>query len=94
MPLRDALEAVRVAAGEGLRLLNFAFHSPSVEPGHTPYVRTAADLAAFHRWWEEVLDLLARLGVRSASLDELLAAADAACGAPAASAIATQAGGL
>ncbi len=76
MPLADALEAVRVAEGEGLRVLNFAFHSPSVEPGHTPYVRDAADLAAFWRWWEEVLALLDRLGVRNASLAELLEASE------------------
>jgi len=75
MPLADALEAVRVAVGEGLRVLNFAFHSPSLEPGHTPYVRDAADLAAFWAWWDAVLALLDRLGVRNASLAELLAAA-------------------
>lgn len=78
MPLHEAKEAVRVALGEGLQLLNFAFHSPSVEPGHTPYVRTQADLAAFLRWWDEMLALLDRLGVKSASVDEILAAA---CGA-------------
>lgn len=78
MPLGEAKEAVRVAVGEGLRLLNFAFHSPSVEPGHTPYVRTQADLAAFLRWWDEVLALLDRLGVRPASLDEIIAACGAA----------------
>jgi len=77
MPLADALEAVRVAAGEGLRVLNFAFHSPSVEPGHTPYVRDAADLAAFWRWWDAVLALLDRLGIRNASLGEVLEAAAA-----------------
>ena len=76
MPLSDALEAIRIAAGEGLRVLNFAFHSPSVEPGHTPYVRDAADLAAFWRWWDEVLALLDRLGIRNASLGELLEAAN------------------
>lgn len=75
MPLADVLEAVRVAVGEGLRVLNFAFHSPSLEPGHTPYVRDAADLAAFWRWWEAVLALLDRLDVRNASLAELLEAA-------------------
>ena len=77
MPLADALEAVRVAVGEGVRVLNFSFHSPSVEPGHTPYVRDAADLARFHGWWDAVLALLDRLGVRPVSLDELIAAADA-----------------
>ncbi|MEP9360851.1 polysaccharide deacetylase family protein [Sphingomonas sp. KR3-1] len=75
MPLHEAKEAIRVAVGEGLRLLNFAFHSPSVEPGHTPYVRTAADLAAFLHWWDAVLALLDQLGVRAASVDEIVAAA-------------------
>ena len=75
MPLRDALEAVAVAVGEGLRLLNFAFHSPSVAPGFTPYVRDAADLARFHAWWDAILADLTRRGVRAASLDQVIAAA-------------------
>jgi hypothetical protein len=91
MPLAEALEAVRVAAGEGVRLLNFSFHSPSIEPGHAPYVRDAADLAAFWRWWDAVFALLARLSVAPASLAEIL---DAACGAAPTSASAADAGGL
>ncbi len=91
MPLHEAKEAIRTAVGEGLRLLNFAFHSPSVEPGHTPYVRTAADLAAFLRWWDEVLALLDRLGVRAASVDEIVTAA---CGPARGSARAGLLGGL
>lgn len=75
MPLRDALEAIAVAVGEGLRLLNFAFHSPSLAPGHTPYVRDAADLARFHAWWDAVLDDLARRDIAAASLDQLIVAA-------------------
>lgn len=74
MPLPDALEAIAVALGEGVRLLNFAFHSPSVAPGHTPYVRDATDLAAFQHWWDEVLSELARRGARAASLAALLTA--------------------
>ena len=31
----------------GLRTFMFSFHSPSLEPGHTPYVRTRADLDQF-----------------------------------------------
>lgn len=76
MPIADALEAVRVAVGEGVRVLNFSFHSPSVAPGHTPYVRDAADLARFFAWWEAMLDALDRLGVRPASSGEIVAAAD------------------
>ncbi|GAA0322560.1 hypothetical protein GCM10009087_36040 [Sphingomonas oligophenolica] len=75
MPLADALEAIAVALGEGLRLLNFSFHSPSLAPGHTPYVRDAADLAAFHHWWDRVLADLERRGVAPASLDTIIAAA-------------------
>ncbi|SDA19487.1 polysaccharide deacetylase family protein [Sphingomonas sp. NFR15] len=75
MPLADALEAIAVAVGEGVRVLNFAFHSPSLAPGHTPYVRDAADLARFHRWWRAVLSDLDRRGIRAASLDTLIAAA-------------------
>lgn len=94
MPLDDVREAIRVAAAEGTRLLNFSFHSPSLEPGHTPYVRTAADLAAFYRWWEGVLAELDRLSIRSASAAEIIQALDTACDGAGTSAIAGRAGGL
>ncbi len=75
MPLADALEAVRVAIGEGVRVLNFSFHSPSLVPGHTPYVRDAAGLAAFHAWWDQVLALLDARGAKPIGLDALIDAA-------------------
>ena len=75
MPLRDVLRALDVATGDE-RLLAFSFHSPSLVPGHTPYVRDAADLAVFWRWWDGVLSRLDRLGVRYATLAEILAAAE------------------
>jgi len=68
-------EAIAVAIGEGARLLNFSFHSPSLVPGNTPYVRDASDLARFWSWWDRVLAELDRRGVRSASLNEVIAAA-------------------
>lgn len=74
MPLADAREAVRVAVGEGEQFLNFSFHSPSLVPGHTPYVRDKADLRAFERWWDEMLALLDRCGARPISLNEVIAA--------------------
>ncbi|WP_404338918.1 polysaccharide deacetylase family protein [Sphingomonas sp. MMS12-HWE2-04] len=91
MPLAEALEAIRIAIGDGLRLLNFSFHSPSLVPGHTPYVRDAGDLAAFHRWWDAVFTLLGQLGVAPASLAEIV---EAACGPALTSASAGAAGGL
>ncbi|WP_448660357.1 polysaccharide deacetylase family protein [Sphingomonas sp. CJ99] len=78
MPLADALEAVRVAVDHGVRLLNFSFHSPSLVPGHTPYVRDAADLAAFHCWWTDMLDQLDRMGIAPIAESELVAVMDAA----------------
>lgn len=74
MPIAAALEAVAVAAGEGLRLFNLSFHSPSLAPGHTPYVRDAADLKRFHTWWTTILDEFDRRGIRNASLNEILEA--------------------
>jgi hypothetical protein len=42
--LRSATEAMLKA---GIRIFNFTYHSPSLTPGHTPYVRSAAELDAF-----------------------------------------------
>lgn len=75
IPVREALEAIRVAIGEGVRVLSFAFHSPSLAPGHTPYVKDDADLAAFWHWWDKILAELDRLGAKAAGLDDVIAAA-------------------
>ena len=77
MPIEQALAAVRIAVrDEGQRLLTFSFHSPSLEPGHTPYVRDARDLDRFWHWWDRMFAELDALGVRPTTLDALLAAAD------------------
>jgi hypothetical protein len=76
MPLDEALAAVDVAIGDGARLITFSFHSPSLAPGNTPYVRDADDLARFRQWWRAMAARLVRLDVTYASLDEIIAAAD------------------
>ena len=76
MPLAQALDAVERAKNDGLKLLAFSFHSPSLVPGHTPYVRTAADLDGFWHWWTGMAAHLGRLDIRPATLDEVLAAGD------------------
>ena len=78
VPIKEACAAVRVALGDGHRLLSLSFHSPSLVPGHTPYVRNAADRARFDRWWEVMFDLLDRLGVTPVTLGEIVAASDRA----------------
>jgi hypothetical protein len=69
----EALRAVDVAVDDGLPLLVFSFHSPSLAPGHTPYVREAADLEAFYDWWREIFAHLARRGAQATCVRELLA---------------------
>ncbi|MGD9810661.1 MAG: polysaccharide deacetylase family protein [Sphingobium sp.] len=68
----EAKRAIDRLLGDGLRLLVFSFHSPTLAPGHTPYVRNDDDLNSFWRWWDDVLAHLALRGVAPASLDEIL----------------------
>jgi hypothetical protein len=45
--LQEMIALTRALIDDGLRLFSLTFHSPSVEPGHTPYVRTQSDLDTF-----------------------------------------------
>lgn len=74
MPLADALEAIAAMLDGDLPIFSLSFHTPSVEPGHTPYVRDQADLIAFWRWWDGVFGAFARAGVTSVRSDEIIAA--------------------
>lgn len=76
IPAERACKAIDIAINLRLPVLNFSFHSPSLQPGNTPYVRSAADLALFYRWWDVVLDHLARRGVEATTMAEILAMAD------------------
>lgn len=76
IPADKACAAIDIALRARLPLLNFSFHSPSLQPGNTPYVRTDADLEAFYRWWDVVLAHLARRGVEPTTAAEMVASAD------------------
>lgn len=73
----EAMAAIDALIEEGVPVLNFSFHSPTLEPGHTPYVRSEADRTAFYGWWDRVLNHLARRNVLPATLDQLLDAVQA-----------------
>jgi hypothetical protein len=45
--LLEMIALTRALLAEGLTLFSMTFHSPSVAPGHTPYVRSQADLSTF-----------------------------------------------
>ena len=76
----DAMAGIDRAVADGVRLLTFSFHSPTLEPGHTPYVRSVRDREMFDRWWDQVFDRLARHGVTATTISAVLDAADRATG--------------
>ncbi|GAA0540752.1 hypothetical protein FHS83_000051 [Rhizomicrobium palustre] len=49
----DAKRLVRALLKRGTRIFTLSFHSPSLVPGNTPYVRSAAELEKFLAWFEE-----------------------------------------
>ena len=67
----DLLRLMRALAKSSMPVMNLTLHSPSVEPGHTPYVRSESEL-------QEFFDLLAcmleyavgTLGARCMTLSE------------------------
>lgn len=75
IPAERACRAIDIAVDQRLPILNFSFHSPSLQPGNTPYVRTDSDLDLFYRWWDTVLGHLARRGVAAIDTAGILAMA-------------------
>lgn len=85
---RSRLTPEGVSAGEQCRLLeamarrghrsfSLVYHSPSLEPGHTPYVGSTGELADFLAAIEAVLRFFRdRLGGRFTTLSRVLAAAE------------------
>jgi hypothetical protein len=67
----------RALLSNGHRVFSFTYHSPSLAPGNTPYVRSEADLRAFLRRIEEYLDFfMGDLGGRAATPFEIKALAE------------------
>ena len=69
----EALRGVDIALDEGLPVLVFSFHSPSLAPGHTPYVRDEDDLDRLYDWWRAIFGQLSRRGVRPTSVADIMA---------------------
>ncbi len=72
--LEEAVRGIDIAVDEGLPVLVFSFHSPSLAPGFTPYVRTEDDLDALYEWWRGVFAYLAHRGVAPVNVAELMRA--------------------
>ncbi len=54
--LEEAKRLVRHMAADGMKVFVLTYHSPSLEPGNTPYVRTPADLQRFLAWLDAFYD--------------------------------------
>lgn len=54
--IAEAKHLVRHGVAAGNRVFVLTYHSPSLEPGNTPYVRSSQDLARFLGWLDEFYD--------------------------------------
>ena len=67
----------RALLRKGHRVFNFTYHSPSLGPGNTPYVRNEADLQAFLQRIERYLRFfIEEIGGRAATPFEVKALAE------------------
>ncbi len=64
----EAIRGIDIALDDGLPLLVFSFHSPSLAPGHTPYVQGQAELERLYDWWRRVFAYLDLRGVPPTSV--------------------------
>ena len=70
----EAIRGLDIALDDGLPLIVLSFHSPSLVPGHTPYVRSEADLDRLYDWLRDVLAYLDARGVRPTTAAQIMAA--------------------
>lgn len=70
----EAIRGIDIALGSGLPVLVLSFHSPTLVPGHTPYAATEAEVEALYQWFAAVYVELARRGVTSTTVREIVAA--------------------
>ena len=72
----EALRGIDTLLADDLPLLVLSFHSPTLAPGHTPYARDEEQVEALYAWFAAVYEALAQRGVRTATVAEVIAAAD------------------
>lgn len=68
----EAIRGIDIALDDGLPLLVLSFHSPSLVPGKTPYVRNEDDLDQLYDWWRRVYGYLKLRGVAPVSIAQIM----------------------
>jgi len=72
VPADEQCRLIEAMAARGHRTFSLVYHSPSLAPGHTPYVRTESELAAFLAALEQVLTFFRdRIGGRFTTLSQV-----------------------
>jgi lipopolysaccharide biosynthesis glycosyltransferase len=75
-PLGEAKRLTKALVERGVQVFTLAFHSPSLEPGNTPYVRSQRDLEALLAWLARYIEFfLDKIGGRPATPLDLWALA-------------------
>lgn len=70
----EAIRGIDIALDDGLPVLVLSFHSPSLQVGHTPYVRDENDVETLYDWWRRVFAYLELRQVKPTSVAEILGA--------------------
>lgn len=68
----EALRGIDMALDDRLPLLVLSFHSPSLAVGHTPYVRSEADLDRLYDWFRRIYGYLAMRDVAPTTVGEIM----------------------
>lgn len=70
--LSEAKRASRALLNDQQTIFTVTYHSPSLEPGNTPYVRSGTDLAVFLAWLEGYLEFFfGELGGQASTPSEI-----------------------
>ena len=72
--VEEAIRGIDIALDDGLPVLVLSFHSPSLRPGSTPYVRDEDDLDALYDWWRRIFAYLKQRGVKPSSVHDVMSA--------------------
>ncbi len=70
--VEEAIRGIDMVIDDGIPVLTLSFHSPSLAPGHTPYVETAAEVEGIYDWFERVYAYLDHRNIRSTSVAEIM----------------------
>ena len=70
----EAIRGIDMALDAELPVLVFSFHSPSLAPGYTPYVRSEHDLDLLYDWWRRTLAYCELRGMTASSVGDVLGA--------------------